>query len=69
MPHERQVRVARFYPLLLGPLIEAPDRGAAELIAAQRHGADAVRVISHLDLELDREEQQIVRRRRLVDEE
>lgn len=61
--------MARWYPLLTGPLIEAPDRRAAELIAAQRHGADAVRVISHLDLEQDREEQQMVRRRRLLEDE
>ncbi len=61
--------MARWYPLMVGPLIEAPDRQAAELIAAQRHGAAAVRVISHLDLELDREEQQVERRRRLAEDE
>jgi len=61
--------MARFYPLMVGPLIEAPDRRAAELIAAQRHGADAIRVISHLDLELDREEQQVERRRRPAEDE
>lgn len=56
--------MARWYALLIGPMFEAADREAAELIAAQRHGADAVRVISHLDLVQDRIERQLGNRRR-----
>lgn len=60
--------MARFYPLFLGELIEAPDRKQAELVAYQRHGAKVVRVISHLDLEQDRAEEQAAKRRRPPEE-
>lgn len=56
--------MARWRPLLPGPLIEAPDRGAAELIAAQRHGQECLHVISQLELEEMRAERQAGNRRR-----
>lgn len=56
--------MARWRPLLPGPVIEAPDRHAAELVACQRHGQEVLHVISQLELEEMRAERQAGNRRR-----
>lgn len=56
--------MARFVPLLKGPVIEADTKKEAELLAAQRHGDHVARVESLLELELDREAQQAIARRK-----
>lgn len=60
--------MARWRPLLLGNTIEAPDLRSAEMLAAQRHGADAIYCISQLELEEILRERQIGNRRRAIGE-
>lgn len=56
--------MARFHPLLPGPVIEAPDLKSAEVIAAQRHGREYIEVRSALELEELRGEREAGNRRR-----